>query len=485
MPPETPDMLPLLAVNLAFAVVALAIGFVAGAWFLGGRRAVAAKPAGQEPTDTRLDKQVAIERAMMASDRLRDLASGVASNVGEHSSRIEAINQGLVAARNSDEATRGGVMAQALSDIVSANEQLQQQLAKAERQIQSQAQEIRTFESEARTDSLTQLNNRRAFDDELARRYAEWTRKQTPVSLLLLDVDHFKKFNDTHGHQAGDEVLRSVAKTLRASTREMDLACRYGGEEFAVILPATHARDLAALVDRIRTSIAETKVVFEGKKLSVTASFGLAEVAAGDEVNTLLKRADEALYASKDAGRNCAHLNEQGANLLFTPGAAMAAPPEVVDTPNLDALPNRTKFAEELRRRIAEAKRTAADIGVIAFEVRDIEQMKRQLGESVAVTALDAVAQFLASTMREMDLLARLEEARFVLMLPGSGAETTDMVAERMSATLAGCRFPAGGREVSMSVATGAASIQGDDTAASVIRRAEGALAKDLQPAPV
>lgn len=480
MTPDSPDMLPLLAVNLAFAVLVLAIGFAAGAWFLGGRRSLANKDTAAESTGASIEKQVAVERAVMASDRLRDLASGVASNVGEHNSKIEQINQCLVALRNADEATRVVAVAKAMGDIVSANEQLQQQLAKAERHIQAQAEEIRTFETEARTDSLTQLNNRRAFDAELGRRFAEWTRKQTPVSLLLLDVDHFKKFNDTHGHQAGDEVLRCVAKTLRSLTREMDLACRYGGEEFAVILPATRARDLAPLVDRIRTSIAASTVLFEGKKLSVTASFGLAEIAPGDSVASLLKRSDEALYASKDAGRNCAHLNEGGANLNFTPGSTPAAPAEMM-TPHLDVLPNRTKFAEELRRRIAEAKRTSAQVGVLAFEVREFGLSDLKLDQAVAVAALDGVARFLASTMREMDLLARLEDARFVLMLPGSDKETTGLVAERISATLNGCRFPAGGAEVSISVATGAAAVQADDTAESVIRRAEGALAKNPQ----
>ncbi len=477
MPPETPEMLPLLVVNLAFAVVALAIGFAAGAWFLGGRRSSGQAQTSEHQPGGEMEKRIAMERAMMASDRLRDLASGVSSNVGEHSLKIEAINQDLVAVRDSDDATRGGAMAKALSDIVSANEQLQEQLAKAERQIQSQAEEIRTFESEARTDSLTQLNNRRAFDDELSRRHAEWTRKQTPVSLLLLDVDHFKKFNDTHGHQAGDEVLRSVASTLRSTTREMDLPCRYGGEEFAVVLPATKARDLATLVDRIRTGIESTKVEFEGKKLGVTASFGLAEIEPGDAVSTLLKRADDALYSSKDAGRNCVHLNEGGANLPFSPHLAHT-PAASVPTPTLDGLPNRTIFAEELRRRIAEAKRKPADIGVVSIEVCELDLLQQQFGDDIVSVALDGVAQLLSSTKREMDLLARLQNGRFVLMLPGLPLDMSQDIADRVSDALASCRFPIGGEEVTLRIATGVAAAAADDTAASVIRRAENALAE-------
>src|SRR6185503_7619557 len=106
-----------------------------------------------------------------------------------------------------------------------------------------------------RTDALTGLANRRAFDDELNRRFAEWQRRKTMFSLLILDVDHFKKFNDTHGHQAGDAVLTGVAATLRQTFREMDLVARYGGEEFAAILPVTNLTEALRAAERARAAI--------------------------------------------------------------------------------------------------------------------------------------------------------------------------------------------------------------------------------------
>ena len=142
-----------------------------------------------------------------------------------------------------------------MDQMLAANTELQQRLEQAEKQLAAQAAEIKAHESEARTDSLTGLSNRRAFDDELKRRLSEWQRKGTPCTLVLLDIDFFKKFNDTHGHQVGDEVLRQVAKVLAAQSREMDVPCRYGGEEFAVILPATDALKACIVAERIRAAV--------------------------------------------------------------------------------------------------------------------------------------------------------------------------------------------------------------------------------------
>ena len=130
-----------------------------------------------------------------------------------------------------------------IDDIVKANERLQEQLATAEVRLQRQAAELETQTTVARTDPLTLLSNRRALDDEMNRRLAEWQRRKTTFSLAMIDVDHFKKLNDKHGHQAGDQVLRDVAATLGTTVREMDLAARYGGEEFAIILPSTPLAD--------------------------------------------------------------------------------------------------------------------------------------------------------------------------------------------------------------------------------------------------
>ena len=190
----------------------------------------------------------------MAASRVADLAKNVASDVGDHAAKMKAISADLAGIDRKSDGANAAVFT-AMDQMIAANTQLQQRLEQAEKQLAVQAVEIKTHESEARTDSLTGLSNRRAFDDELKRRLGEWQRKGTPCTLVLMDIDFFKKFNDTHGHQVGDEVLRQVAKVLAKQSREMDVPCRYGGEEFAAILPATDAVNACKVAERIRAAI--------------------------------------------------------------------------------------------------------------------------------------------------------------------------------------------------------------------------------------
>ena len=177
----------------------------------------------------------------------------------------------------------------------------QQQMAEELRRVNDQLKEL------ASTDPLTGLANRRAFDDALARELAQARRQKHPLSLLMLDIDHFKKFNDSYGHDTGDSVLVAVAQAMANALRSSDLAARYGGEEFCAILPATPLAGAQIAGERVRAAIEALRLPWRESELRVTASVGCAEVrdlGAQRAATVTLRSADDALYAAKEAGRN-------------------------------------------------------------------------------------------------------------------------------------------------------------------------------------
>ena len=465
----------LVVLNLVFAVVALAAGFVGGVWVGTRRRTEEEVPIDEE---LELQKQLERERAALATERLRDLAGSVVCDVGEHSSTMGEITADLRALDTTDVEATGAGLVDALSRIVSANEMLQERLTKAEEQIAAQAREIHIHESEARTDSLTGLANRRAFDDEMRRRHSEATRKGTLFSLIILDIDFFKKFNDTHGHQAGDEVLRAVGRQLSYTCREMDLACRYGGEEFAVIMPSTPVEDGKCAAERIRTAVESLTVEFEGKKLKVTTSIGLAQWNEVEGIARLLKRADDALYASKKAGRNCGHWHDGTTSHCFTERVLQQLENEKkktrpsIGTSILDTLPSRTVFVDELRRRMSESTRSGQPIGVLVFDLASYDQIASQFGSELGRAALDAVAIGIQQTIRDMDLLARLDENRFVVMLPDGDEEVVGIVGQRSIATLRECQLKLGDEIPDLQVEFGSSAMEPGDTVEILVGRA-------------
>jgi two-component system cell cycle response regulator len=152
----------------------------------------------------------------------------------------------------------------------------------------------------AATDGLTKIANRRTFEATLEREVARATRSAEHVSLVMVDIDHFKTLNDTHGHQAGDEVLRNVAAALSCECRDFDTPARYGGEEFAIVLPGCGPEEAVAIAERLRQAVAAAPSV-----VPITASAGVATYPAhAGDADTLVRAADEALYQSKNAGRD-------------------------------------------------------------------------------------------------------------------------------------------------------------------------------------
>lgn len=158
----------------------------------------------------------------------------------------------------------------------------------------------------ANTDTLTQLCNRRRFMDRLDNEISRFLRYNHPASLIIFDIDHFKKVNDTHGHQAGDEVLREVAQSCKAVLRDNDLIARYGGEEFIVFLPETDKEHAMQVAEKLRTTVEDIRLRHDDSKLKVKISVGVAPFPGSNTVtkDEVIRQADAALYEAKNSGRN-------------------------------------------------------------------------------------------------------------------------------------------------------------------------------------
>jgi len=195
----------------------------------------------------------------------------------------------------------------ATSEMQQNNQALEARLSASKQEIDQLQENLEAVRTESLTDPLTTLANRKSFDDALVHAIAEARASNAPMSLLLTDIDHFKKFNDTFGHLTGDQVLRLVAISVKQNVKGQDIAARYGGEEFAIVLPNTVLRDAMTVADHIRCTVMAKELMKRstGEHLGrVTISAGVAMLRPDDTPQTLIERADACLYTAKRNGRN-------------------------------------------------------------------------------------------------------------------------------------------------------------------------------------
>jgi diguanylate cyclase len=169
--------------------------------------------------------------------------------------------------------------------------------------------QLQTAKNDALRDPLTNLPNRLSYDERLKIELARWKRYHSPLTLMVWDIDHFKKVNDLFGHKSGDSALIIISKQLSDHCRKTDFICRYGGEEFIMLLPDTNKHSALKPANQLRQLVEKNRFNLNGSTLSITISCGITEFAPGDTGDTAFERADQALYQAKQQGRNQCCLN--------------------------------------------------------------------------------------------------------------------------------------------------------------------------------
>lgn len=190
------------------------------------------------------------------------------------------------------------------AETIKSSEKTQEELQNTVKELEEARKSLHEVQMEARTDSLTGLNNRLYFDERAKEEMERFKRYKIPCSIAMIDIDHFKRLNDTYGHIVGDRALVHVSKELVKNLRKIDFVARYGGEEFAVILPSTAIKDAVTVIEKIRQELFDTDFLVKDKTVEITVSGGVKEFCEGETIVQVIEKSDQALYLAKNSGRN-------------------------------------------------------------------------------------------------------------------------------------------------------------------------------------
>jgi len=267
--------------------VALAIVAALGYWIGRRNRSVG--------SDLVLRSYRDLKRARAVASELEKIAWNVRQSLAKHHASVSRFKDRVNKLSDRQQEAAWKELCREAEDVLKPTQQLATQIANAYDEIRQQGANLMTF-TEVRTDPLTGVSNRRGLDDVLTSQFALMARYNSIFSVTMFDIDHFKLANDEHGHLYGDKMLQELARLFDESIRETDCVARYGGEEFVVVMPQTDLAGACMFSERLRALVE--------KRLTITISGGVARAREGDTAESLVARADAALYSAKSAGRN-------------------------------------------------------------------------------------------------------------------------------------------------------------------------------------
>ncbi len=250
----------------------------------------------QERFQVKLEHQVSLRNHMEVIDNVVSNNDDIQELKQQASAALEKMANTLSDREQSEKDEQLGLM-----DLLA---QMKSQLASLEKETEAYKQRLLEQKYHSHRDPLTQIANRNAYNDRVELEYRRWKRHKLPISIAIVDIDHFKKINDNFGHAAGDKTLQVIAQSISKCLRATDFFARWGGEEFVVLLPQTAMDNLIKPLETIRKQIQQIPFKFRDKSVSITASIGATEFVPGDTIQTAFERADKALYQAKHSGRN-------------------------------------------------------------------------------------------------------------------------------------------------------------------------------------
>ncbi len=266
------------------------------------------------PTSSEVEK-VLVEVESEDKELLRKISDEILTelektieNLKEHDKKLKEREDSIKkAGENLTDSSIKSIVSQILEEVKvirSQNENLRRKLEEANERIKKLTEELEETKKEASIDFLTQVANRASFDRALSDMINDFYKRNYPFALIMIDIDNFKKINDTYGHQAGDYVLKELARLLKSQLRARDVIARYGGEEFAILLPGVSFSQAIRVAERLRKSVEKHLFKYGEQVIPVTVSVGVAMMRDGFDETAIIEKADKALYLAKRSGKN-------------------------------------------------------------------------------------------------------------------------------------------------------------------------------------